>query len=127
MARYKKILLGLMTHLKVQRDIQQGVVDYIESTDRHWDLISPQERIPWDLYTKARTWELDGAIGPTRTLEDAQAAEKLPCPFVSIAAMMLGGQKVSFPIVRPDEQAIGQVAAEYRLNRGFQNLALALP
>ena len=124
MARYKKILLALTNHLKIHRDIHMGVVQYIESVNRNWDLMAPQKFKPLETYRWIRNWEIDGVIGPTGSLDEIQAVQELSTPFVSISSGNLdSGIEIPFPIVQQDDWAVGRMAAEYLLEQGFRNIA----
>lgn len=65
-------------------------------------------------------WDGDGAIAPVVSRRDVQLVKRLNFPVVGISGEQEEGL---LPRVLPDDAAIGRMAAEHLLDRGFRNLA----
>lgn len=74
-----------------------------------------------DLTTRSiEQLDADGLIMPVITREQHDAVMKLGIPAVSIAGNLQG---TGFPVVTADHEAIGRMAADFFLQRGFDHLA----
>jgi len=117
--RAKPILLVLHPHLGVDREIQRGIQQYALDGLKRWKIMAiPGCNPSPETYRKIADWDLDGVIGSAEWDEQAEAAVKLPFPFVnSCSQLPIPG----LPSVGVDDQAVGRMAAEYFWDRGFRN------
>lgn len=92
----------------------------------HWVRTNPGWRIAFfdgersELTKLVRDWEGDGIICTVTDEEFLAAAQSREIPLVNLAGRFPGPSIVS---VVGDDKACGQLAAEYFLDRGFQNFA----
>jgi len=105
--------------LSYGREVIRGVREYTRA-NRLWQLVV----VPATLANlrAARREKADGIIGllGTRPLEQAARATKIPA--VNATGKGSGGR---LPSVGPDDLAIGRIAAEHFLQRGFRQFAFA--
>ncbi len=102
----------------------RGVADY---GDRHGDwtiLTSPPtlagaEQFAISIRT-LRGWQGDGIIAAIGSPEEARMARRLRTPVVNFGGTL---EKCGLPRVMVDHYAIGRLAAEHLLERGFRRLA----
>ncbi len=83
--------------------------------------------LPWLITTsldsdfdQIQRWNPDGMIVQCSTADEAAFFSRLEIPVVNVAREV---SKVSFPSVQIDDFAVGQLAATYFIERGFENLA----
>ena len=65
-------------------------------------------------------WSGDGVLAPLRTQAQLRAARALDVPIVNLAGSL---RHTGFPRVMVDQEAVGRLAAEHLLERGFRRLA----
>lgn len=102
----------------------RGVTDY---ADRHggWAIttspptLTGAEEFALNVFS-LRGWPGDGVIAAIGTRKEAEAARNLGIPVVNLAGAV---EDAGLPRVMTDHYAIGHVAAEHLLERGFRRLA----
>jgi LacI family transcriptional regulator len=118
-ARPPKVAILVETSLASGRDILQGIARYV------------REHRPWLLYHQARSleekppvwlqnWEGDGILARIQTPAMARALARIGVPVVDVLGVVEGTR---FPLVHVDDRAIGALAAEHLLERGFRHFA----
>ncbi len=102
----------------------RGVADY---ADRHGDwtiLTSPPTLAGAEQFAISvrtlRGWQGDGIIAAISTTEEARMARRLGVPVVNFGGTL---EKCGLPRVMVDHHAMGRLAAEHLLQRGFRRLA----
>jgi LacI family transcriptional regulator len=117
-ARTKEIALAFPrgSHQEV---FIEGILLYVEKKRCNWSYIIAPE---WNAVSilQLQGWPGDGVIAAINTKKEAACAEFFPLPVVNMSSALT----VS-PVPRSmvDNRAIGVMAAEHLLNRGFHNLA----
>ena len=90
-----------------------------------------REHGPWSIFLQERSlgdacpgwlrsWEGDGVIARVEDRAMAQAILKLGVPAVDLRHLL---PDLAMPTVRTDEEAVGRLAAEHLLERGFRQFA----
>ena len=64
---------------------------------------------------------ITGVIAVVADDDSCRELKKMKCPVINISDTF--PKKYGFPSVLPDDQRIGEIAAEYFLDRGYQNFA----
>ena len=117
----KRIMLILFPHLYVDREIQRGVQQYSLECLKRWKIMVVAGKTPRpETYQDIAGWELDGVIGFAGQDELSAEAAKLPFPFINSVSLQ---PPPGLPSVGLDDRAVGRMAAEYFLDRGFRNHA----
>ncbi len=102
----------------------RGVADYAERHGGWTILTSPPTLAGAEEFVMSirtlRGWPGDGAIAAIGTPDEARAARRLGIPVVNFGGTLEG---VGLPQVMVDHYAIGRMAAEHLLQRGFRRLA----
>src|SRR4051812_48989497 len=102
------------------RDLLRGIARYV------------RESGPWSLHHEERTqqfvegwvpkwlddWKGSGVLGRIETDSMTEAIRIAKLPTVHLLGV---GRRLPFPQVLPDNEAIGRLAAEHLLDRGFRN------
>jgi LacI family transcriptional regulator len=103
------------------RDMLRGIARYAREHGR-WSMYhqpgSVKESVAWVL-RQARLRRFDGVIARIESAHVARLFARLPMPVVDI----LGEGGSDRPVVHVDNKAIGHLAAEHLLSRGFRSLA----
>jgi LacI family transcriptional regulator len=108
------------------RDILCGIARYL------------RESGPWALHHEPRmlqfvegwapkwleNWQGDGIIGRFRTKSIIEAVKHAGVPAVDVLG---SGSNCPFPLVQPDNSAVGRMAAEHLIERGFHQFAFVGP
>ena len=119
MNRSKQIWLSLSTSNHRNRLIRKGVWHFARPA-HPWLFSGGTENLTPQIIEARRPY--DGAIGELGRADLSAAAAKCPYPFVNI----YGGDPVGGPPqVGTDDRAIGRMAAEFFMGRGFENFAFA--
>ena len=102
-----------------QRRILRGIAEHVQQADGWRLFIEPQAA---DMVPDPRTWRGDGVIAYFGDRRITRLVERLGVPAVSIEQ---GGDELParIPLVMTDNAAIGRLAAEHFLERGFKHLA----
>lgn len=111
-----RVALVVETSLAPGRDILRGVAQYVR-THRSWSVIHEPRAIEHLLPSWLDRWNGDGIIVRIRDHRIARAIAAKRIPTVDVFGLIEG---LSFPVVHVDDNAIGHLAAEYLLNRGFR-------
>ncbi len=102
------------------RKMIPGVTDYVREVG-NWRLYveeGPQERLP-----DFRTWKGDGILSSLENRHVRESLFSLKIPVVGLERSGLGDWKPKIPSVGTDNRAIGELGAQYLLDRGFRQLA----
>lgn len=118
-AQPRRVALLIETSRAYGRDLLVGIAQYVR-IHGPWSIEleegDPSERLPgW-----FKRWRGDGVLARVKTPEIAAALKKLRVPAVDLYG---GLPEVNMPTVRSDEPAVGRMAAEHLLERGFRQFA----
>lgn len=114
-----RVAVLVATDMGCSRDILRGVCRFTPRGGP-WML-----KVAWPTTTPLQAiadWKPDGIIAKLFTREMIHALSALKVPLVNVSNI---SGDVTFPRVAADEAAIGKMAAEYFLERGFRNFAFA--
>ncbi len=118
-AAFKRVAVLVETSNAYGREIQFGIADYVRARD-NWSMFVEQHELgalppPWLLRQK---W--DGIISRPTTFDLARAFRRMKAPVVDLNDL---NQDLGFPRLQSDNHAIGRLAADHLLERGFRNYA----
>jgi LacI family transcriptional regulator len=123
---------GGLVHLKRTKEIAlafprgahqevfiEGILQYANTNDCKWSYIIAPE---WNAVSILHLvgWPGDGVIAALNTTKEAKVAETFPLPMVNISGVLV---KSPVPRSSVDNRAIGVLAAEHLIDRGFQSFA----
>lgn len=97
------------------RDLLSGIIRFMRMHDE-WSVFCEQRDLTKDLPSWLTRWKGDGIISRATTPELVKAVEKTAVPLVELTDR---GGDAAMPHVRSDDEAIGAMAAEHLLERGF--------
>lgn len=119
MTRMRKIVLAVDTHLSHGRDICEGVLRFARPSMR-WDFILTADRSE-KLIDQVKEWDADAIIGEFGTEKQTQVALATERPAVNL----YGGKPFAPGLLQvgTDDFAVGRMAADYFINRGFKQFA----
>ena len=101
------------------RELLMGIARYLR-INGHWS-VEFEESEPWVKVPKwFDRWKWDGVIARVQTPAMARAVGALGVPVVDLSGCLPDSP---FPTIRSDETAVGRMAAEHLLGRGFQRFA----
>ncbi|MEX1048436.1 MAG: DNA-binding transcriptional regulator [Akkermansiaceae bacterium] len=114
-----RVALLIETSVSYGRDLLVGIAKYVRIHG------------PWSIEFEAGTtcetlpewfakWKGDGIIARAKSEAIAKAISKKGVPFVDLYGGLKG---MTFPTVRSNESAVGRLAAEHLLERGFRHFA----
>ncbi|HOM16794.1 MAG TPA: DNA-binding transcriptional regulator [Thermoguttaceae bacterium] len=111
------VALLVETSTSFGRRLLEGVADYIRQNGP-WSVYVEQRSIydpapPW-----LKSWDGDGIISRAAYPELARLVVQLGIPVVDLNEQVLG---LGLPLIFNDHQAIGRLAAEHLLERGFRH------
>ncbi len=114
-SRPPEIALAFNTGIPHLGRVAQGIRDYAQKKLNWRFLISPetQHLSPSSLVG----WKGDGVIAVANTPEEIQVLKSLDCPVVNLSGAF---EESVFPRVRANYERIGEMAAEYLINRGYR-------
>ena len=96
----------------------RGITDYAEEHG-HWSFhVNPE--LPNASVRVLDGWQGDGALDMVNRAAEAKVARNLGLPVVNLSAAL---KDAPLPRVTADNQAVGQLAAEHLLARGFRRFA----
>ena len=119
MKRRRQVMLMVETSLAYGRSVLRGISQYVVAHQ------------PWSIYLDLREliveppawldrWQGDGVISRTTTPELAQRLRQLQIPTVDLTDIH---GDLGLPHIWSDHLAVGRMAAEHLLERGFRNFA----
>jgi LacI family transcriptional regulator len=101
------------------RELLMGIARYLRIHD-HWS-VEFEESEPWVKVPEwFDRWQWDGVIARVQSPAMARAVGALGVPVVDLSGCQTDSP---FPTIRSDETAVGRMAAEHLLRRGFQQFA----
>jgi LacI family transcriptional regulator len=122
-----RVALLLSTNLASNRDVLRGIKNYCRAapgtgrgsgSERPWSfLIAWPQLTPLNVIAR---WKPDGIIAKLYTHDMIGAFRRMRIPLVNITNI---ARDLSTPRVAVDEGAVGRLAAEHFLERGFRNFA----
>ncbi len=113
MKQHRSIAVVMDHAISFYRELLAGVGSYVSAMP-HW-VIVPFLADARGL-ASARCRNCDGLIGSLYTPALAEAALKLPIPAVTVSGVL---SEYPIPRVSPDNEAVGRLAAEHFLDRGY--------
>jgi len=117
------ILVDYLSHYG--RNIIMGVGQYLRTQDR-WSLRGEPRRVVPPI-GNLKKWRGDGVIA--QVWDDERCRRMMELQARGIPVVDVGGviPNIALPQVTPDDRAIGEVAADYFISRGFRRLAFSGP
>lgn len=101
------------------RELLMGIAKYVR-IHGPWS-IEFEEGDPGEHFPKwFSRWKWDGIIARVSTPEMAEVLRRTGVPVVDLSGSL---PEAGFPRIRSDEKAVGRMAAEHLLERGFKNFA----
>jgi LacI family transcriptional regulator len=101
------------------RELLMGIAKYVR-IHGPWS-VEFQEGDPGEHFPKwFGRWKWDGIIARVSTPAMAEVIRRTGVPVVDLSGSL---PEAGFPRIRSDEQAVGRLAAEHLLERGFKNFA----
>ncbi|WP_459555076.1 XylR family transcriptional regulator [Lacunimicrobium album] len=119
MATNQHVALIIETSTAYGRNLLRGVIRYMRLHEE-WSIFLEQRDIESKLPGWIFDWRGDGMMSRKTSPELAERVKAHGTPFVELTDR---GQTFGFPMVRSDDAAIGQMAAEHYLDRGYQHFA----
>lgn len=117
MKQHRSIAVVMDHAVSFNREVLAGIGSYVSGMP-HW-VIVPFLAEARGL-ASARCRECDGLIGHLFSPALAEAALKLPIPAVTVSGVL---SEYPIPRVSPDNEAVGRLAAEHFLERGYNQFA----
>jgi len=124
MLEIKKVALRFSLTSGFSREVVQGVIAY---TRKHgpWQIdIRSEEPVALTSWAELRHWDGDGIIAPVYRKEHIRMLQKKGIPVVNTAASL---EKMPFPSISFDDEAIGRLAAEHLLEHKLDRFAFIGP
>lgn len=118
MAKTKKVALMFPVARMHEGQFVRGVIDYV-SEHGTWTFHANPEMFAVSLKT-LDGWPGHGVIAPLRTKAQLRVAKALEVPVVNMAGTL---RHTGLPRVMVDQEAVGRLAAEHLLQRGFRKFA----
>lgn len=101
------------------RDILTGIARYVREHEP-WLMFHEARSIDQKLPRWLKNWKGDGIIARVLTPAMARALRRTRIPVVDVLGVM---PDAGFPLVHVDDEAIGKMAAEHLIVRGFKHFA----
>lgn len=117
MKQHRSIAVVMDHAVSFNREVLTGIGSYVNAMP-HW-VIVPFLAEARGL-ASARCRECDGLIGHLFSPALVEAALKLPIPAVTVSGVL---SEYPIPRVSPDNEAVGRLAAEHFLERGYNQFA----
>ncbi len=118
MARTRQIALAFPITVGVSQEIVAGILEYSREHGP-WTFVYGSEALTLSVLS-LKGWRGDGVIAGILDRRDANAAARLRLPVVDIWGALT---RAELPRVTNDYRAIGRLAAEHFLQRGFRRFA----
>jgi LacI family transcriptional regulator len=117
-ARVRRVALAFPTRLAHLHSIVRGVVSYAQD---HGNWVFTTSGEAHDLSVRTlKNWGGDGIIAALDNEADAKEARRCKLPIVTFVGVV---RKPRIPRVMMDQMAIGRLAAEHLVTRGFRKFA----
>jgi LacI family transcriptional regulator len=113
-----RVLLLLDTSISPGREALRGIARYLREHDNWSCYVAPgtAEALP----PGVERWRGSGAIATVKSAAVAEELSRLGVPTVNIYN---GLSELAMPSVQADDEAVGRIAAQHFLDRGFENFA----
>ncbi|MCC7339225.1 MAG: DNA-binding transcriptional regulator [Pirellulaceae bacterium] len=115
--QHRSIAVVMDHAISFYRELLAGIGSYV-STMPHWGIVPFLAEARG--LASARCRNCDGLIGSLYTPALVEAALKLPIPAVTVSGVLF---EYPIPRVSPDNEAVGRMAAEHFLERGYTQFA----
>lgn len=112
----RRVALLIETSTIYGRNLLSGIVQYMRMHD-DWSVFFEQRDLTKKPPAWLSNWKGDGIISRATTPELVNAIETTGVPLVELTDRMEGASR---NCVRSDDEAIGQLAAQHLLDRGFE-------
>lgn len=96
-----------------------GILRYANEHDRNWSYVTAPESLALSILN-LRTWDGDGVIAALNTVDEAELAGRMPMPVVNISSSLA---ESPVPRINVDNRCIGELAADFLMERGFRSFA----
>lgn len=116
--RLRRVALAFPTHFAHLPAVVRGIARYAQQHG-NWLLTTSGEAFDLPVQSLAR-WHGDGIISYLQSDADAAAARRLHVPVVTFVGLV---RQPGVPRVMMDHAAIGRLAADHLLGRGFRHFA----
>ncbi|MEO1526401.1 MAG: substrate-binding domain-containing protein [Planctomycetota bacterium] len=113
--KHTRIAIHHPPGIAIWEDILRGVFDFARP-DLPWIICANFDRAP----ERLAAWEPDAVIAQCDSAATTLQLQQLNVPVVSVAREK---EAATFPTVQIDDVAVGRMAADYFLNRGFTSFA----
>lgn len=114
----RHVALAFPTHFAHLPAIVRGIADYARAHGS-WVFTTSGESFNLPIQALSK-WRGDGVVALLQNARDAAAARRLKVPVVTFVGLV---QNPGVPRVMVDQAAIGRLAAEHLIARGFQRFA----
>ena len=118
MAKVQEIALAFPAAVPHLGRVLRGIAEYAQRHARWTFVLSPETFVM--RLQSLKGWGGHGVIALIDTKAEAQAARKLGVPVVNLSGAL---RDAGLPRVMVDHQAVGRLAAEHLLERGFRRFA----
>src|SRR3954468_14695248 len=114
----RHVALAFPTHFAHLPAVVRGISDYARA---HGNWVFTTSGESFNLPIRAlKQWRGDGVIALLQNAADAAAARRLKVPVVTFVGLV---PKPGVPRVMVDQAAIGRVAADHLISRGFRRFS----
>lgn len=97
----------------------EGVLKYAREAERNWSYITAPESLSLSVIDLVG-WPGDGILAAINTPEEARVAREMTVPVVNISSALVD---TDIPTSIVDNRAIGRMAADHLVSKGFQQFA----
>lgn len=97
----------------------QGVLKYAREAECDWSYITTPESLALSVLD-LKGWRGDGILAAINTEKEVDCAKSMPMPVVNISSALPG---IDLPTSMVDNAAIGRMAADHLIGKGFQSYA----
>src|SRR5215207_4767338 len=112
------LLIALQTSYAFDRNVFLSIANAAQA---HGDIFLHPWQSAWPVQRAIQAEHVEGLIVSRSTEPEVNEVARLGLPCVNVANFLDGHPRV--PVVGNDDDAIGEMIAEYFLNRGFKHFA----
>ncbi len=118
MRKSRQVALALPFAAGEHQEFMQGILEYSRQHGP-WTFLCGSETLTLSVLS-LKGWPGDGVLADLFTRKEARAAARLGMPVVNLSGAL---EHTGVPRVMNDHEAIGRLAAEHLLDRGFRRFA----